>query len=155
VTEFWAAVNQPGGAARAAKIFRDARKSDANALVFPEFALNLLGYERLQSAGIDAGGVGSRTASPPDQSNASQAKNEALELFKLNVEAFPTSANAEDSLADGYLAVGQNDLALAAERKCLELLPGDKINDQFKSQIRQAAEQKIAKLKRSSGAPAP
>ena len=47
----------------------------------------------------------------------------------LNVEAYPTSSNARDSLADGYAARGQNDLALAAGQKCLELLPADTINE--------------------------
>jgi pimeloyl-ACP methyl ester carboxylesterase len=156
VTEFWAAANQPGGAVRAAKIFHDARKRDANAFVFPEFVVNVLAYQRLQAAGINAGGIPpSTTPSKGSERNNTQAKNDALELFKLNVEAFPTSANAEDSLADGYLALGQNDRALAAERKCLELLRADKINDQFKSQLRQAAEQRIAKLKQSAGASGP
>ena len=70
-----------------------------------------------------------------------------MELFKLNVEAYPTSSNAQDSLADGYAARGQHDLALAAEQRCLDLLPADTINDQFKAALRQAAEEKIAKLK--------
>jgi len=53
-----------------------------------------------------------------------------------------------------YAARGQNDLALIAEQKCLDLLPADKINDQFKAALRQAAEQKIAKLKaKASGQP--
>jgi hypothetical protein len=69
-------------------------------------------------------------------------------LFRLNVEAYPTSANAHDSLADGYIANGQ--IALAAEEKCLELLPADTINPQFKAALRQVAEQKIAKLKAKS-----
>jgi len=157
VTEFWDAANQPGGAARAAKIFHDARKRDANAFVFPEFILNVLAYQRLQAAGINAGAIPPSSTAPAkvSEGTATQAKDDALELFKLNVEAFPTSANAEDSLADGYLALGQTDLALAAERKCLELLPADKINDQFKSQLRQAAEHKIAKLKQSAGTSGP
>ena len=70
-----------------------------------------------------------------------------MELFKLNAEAYPTSANAQDSLADGYLARGQNDLALAAEQKCLELLPADAIDEAFKATLRRTAEEKIAKLK--------
>jgi hypothetical protein len=70
-----------------------------------------------------------------------------VKLFMLNVEAYSTSANARDSLADGYAARGQNDLALTAEQKCLDLLPADGNNDQFKAALRQAAEQKIAKLK--------
>ena len=48
------------------------------------------------------------------------------------------SANAQDSLSDGYLAAGQNDLALAAEQKCLELLPGGSTMPEFKQQIEQA-----------------
>jgi dienelactone hydrolase len=124
-SEFWALVNQPGGAVKAAAIFHEARRRDGNALVCPEFPINLLGYARLQAGD----------------------KQEALELFKLNAEAYPKSANAQDSLSDGYLAAGQNDLALAAEQKCLELLPADQNDPLFKSQIERAAKERIAKLK--------
>jgi dienelactone hydrolase len=123
--EFWALVDQPGGAERAARVFHDARKRDAKAVVFPEYPVNLLGYGLLQAGN----------------------KEEAVELFKLNTEAYPASANAQDSLSDGYLAVGKNDLALAAEEKCLELLPGDTNNAQFKAQLEKSAREKIAKLK--------
>ncbi len=126
-SEFWAAASQRGGAANAARLFRQARERDPQAFVFPEFMLNQLAYTRLETDADDA-----------------------VELFKLNVEANPTSANAQDSLADGYAARGQNDLALAAAQKCLELLPADTIDDQFKAVLRQAAEQKIAKLKAKS-----
>jgi tetratricopeptide (TPR) repeat protein len=94
----------------------------------PGWPLNQLAYTRLQAGD----------------------KDEAVELFMLNVEAYPTSSNARDSLADGYAARGQNDLALAAEQKCLELLPADTINEPFKAGLRQAAERKIAKLKGGS-----
>jgi len=123
--EFWALVNQPGGAAKAAETFRAARQRDPNAFVFPEFPINLLGYARLQAG----------------------EKQEAIELFKLNTEAYPASANTQDSLSDGYLATGQNDLALAAEQKCLELLPADKNDAEFKTRLEQAAREKISKLK--------
>lgn len=123
--EFWALVDQPGGAERAAQIFHDARKRDARAVVFPEYPMNMLGYGLLQAGN----------------------KEEAVELFKLNTEAYPASANAQDSLSDGYLAVGKNDLALAAEERCLELLPADPNNAQFKAQLEKSARDKIAKLK--------
>jgi len=70
---------------------------------------------------------------------------DALELFKLNVEAYPVSANAEDIPADGYPACGETDVALAADQKYPDLLRGDKINDQLKSCPRRNAEQKLAK----------
>jgi tetratricopeptide (TPR) repeat protein len=128
VSEFWAVVTQRGGAVNAARLFRDARKRDSKAFLFPEFILNQLAYTRLQDGDID----------------------DAVELFKLNVEAYPTSSNAHDSLADGYAARGQNELALAAAQKCLDLLAADRINDQFKAALRQAAEKKIANLKAKS-----
>jgi dienelactone hydrolase len=124
-SEFLALVNQPGGAAKAALVFHEARKRDPNAVVFPEYPTNYLGYAKLQAGD----------------------KQDALELFKLNSEAYPASANAQDSLSDGYLAAGQNDLALAAEEKCLELLPGDKNDAQFKAQLEQHAKEKVTKLK--------
>jgi dienelactone hydrolase len=124
-SEFWMLVNQPGGATKAAAIFREARQRDPKAYVFPEIPVNLLGYARLQTGD----------------------KEEAIELFRGNTEAYPASANAQDSLSDGYLAAGKNDLALAAEQKCLELLPADSTEAQFKTQLEQVAKEKIAKLK--------
>jgi tetratricopeptide (TPR) repeat protein len=103
---FFALVNQPGGSAKAAAAFYEARRRDPHAVVFPESPMNLLGYSKLQAG----------------------EKQDAIELYKLNTEAYPASANAQDSLSDGYLAAGQNDLALAAEQKCLELLPPDEID---------------------------
>jgi dienelactone hydrolase len=152
VSQFWTAASEPGGASRAQQIFQDARKRDRNAVVFPESMLNVLGYERLQAAGF-AGGTNFPGENKPSASSGgtAQAKADALTLLKLNAEAYPESANTQDSLADAYLANDQKSEALAAEQKCLELLPNDKANDQFKAQLRQAAEEKIAKLKGSKG----
>lgn len=122
--EFWALLNQPDGAPRAAQFFHEARQKDPNALVFPEYPMNLLGYGLLQSGKTD----------------------QAIELFKLNTEAYPASANAQDSLSDGYLAAGRKDLALQAEEKCLELLPNDLNDRTFKAQLEKQARAKIAKL---------
>ena len=61
-----------------------------------------------------------------------------------------TKAASDQAVADGSAARGQNDLALAAEPKCLDLLPTDRIDDHFNAGLRQAAEQKIAKLKAKS-----
>lgn len=122
--EFFAAVSQPGGANRAAAMLHEAQAKDPHAVLFPESPMNLLAYSMLQSG----------------------ATQDAIELFKLNTEAYPASANAQDSLSDGYLAAGRNDLALAAEQKCLELLPADSNDAQFKAQLEQVAKEKIAKL---------
>ncbi|HEU4596241.1 MAG TPA: FKBP-type peptidyl-prolyl cis-trans isomerase [Pyrinomonadaceae bacterium] len=48
---------------------------------------------------------------------------EAVEVFKLNVEAYPQSANVYDSLAEAYLALGEKQLAIDNYKKALELNP--------------------------------
>lgn len=124
-SDFWAMANEPGGATRAAQFFHDARKRDPAAFVFPEFLMNLMGYSRLQAGDTEG----------------------AITMFKLNTEAYPASANAEDSLSDGYLAARQKDLAMAAEEKCMELLPADPANAEFKAALGKQAQEKIARLK--------
>ena len=125
VAGFWRLIAQPGGTREAIQFFHAERKRDPNQILFPESLLNLVAYQRLQAGD----------------------KDDAILLFKLNVEAYPASANAQDSLSDGYLAAGQKDLALAAEEKCLELLPADTTNADFKAQLKQAADEKITQLK--------
>ncbi|HEX8144598.1 MAG TPA: FKBP-type peptidyl-prolyl cis-trans isomerase [Pyrinomonadaceae bacterium] len=48
---------------------------------------------------------------------------EAIEVFKLNVEAYPNSANVYDSLAESYAIHGDKQLAIENYRKALELDP--------------------------------
>ena len=48
---------------------------------------------------------------------------DSVEIFKLNVELFPRSANAYDSLAEAYLRNNQKELAIANYQKSLELNP--------------------------------
>jgi dienelactone hydrolase len=122
--EFWQKAEAPGGASAAAAMFHEVQKRDPKAVLFPESALNMLGYQHLQAGKM----------------------KEAIELFKLNTEAYPASANTYDSLGDGYLADGQNDLALQASRKAIEMLAEDKSSDDVKKAIRASAERKIAKL---------
>jgi len=51
---------------------------------------------------------------------------EAIALFKLNVEFYPQSSNAYDSLGEAYMANGDKELARASYRKSLELDPQNK-----------------------------
>lgn len=127
-SEFWTVLNGPGGADKAAKVFRDAMRRDPKAIPVPQGVINQAAYDRMQAG----------------------KTKDAVTLTKLNTEAFPESANAYDSLGDAYLADGQNELALQASQKAIELLPGDPIDENFKKLIRQSAEDKIAKLKASA-----
>lgn len=68
---------------------------------FAETELNVLGYRLLQLKKVA----------------------EAIEIFKLNVEAYPQAANAYDSLGEAYMVHGDKDLAIANYKKSLELNP--------------------------------
>jgi CubicO group peptidase (beta-lactamase class C family) len=51
--------------------------------------------------------------------------DEAIALFKLNVEHFPKSANVYDSLAKAYMKSGNNELAIKYYEKILEAISDD------------------------------
>lgn len=48
---------------------------------------------------------------------------EAIGIFKLNVEAHPQSANANDSLGEAYMTNGDKELAIRNYQKSVELNP--------------------------------
>jgi tetratricopeptide (TPR) repeat protein len=85
-----------------------------------------------------------------DYQRAGDIKN-AIEIFKLNLLAYPDSADANDNLADAYLADGQKDLARQYAEKALALLDSHKAplsswsdTDQRRGEIRHSAEQTLA-----------
>jgi Tfp pilus assembly protein PilF len=47
----------------------------------------------------------------------------AIEVFKLNIELHPKSANAYDSMGEAYMKVENNELAIANYERALELNP--------------------------------
>jgi tetratricopeptide (TPR) repeat protein len=86
------------GIRQAVKAFEDLRvRPEMYAL--NEEEINTLGYEVLRQ----------RTAA------------EAVEIFKLNVAAFPNSSNAYDSLGDAYAKDGNISLAMENYRKAVEI----------------------------------
>jgi len=118
-------LDEPAGAAKVSEMLAEARKKDPKATLFPEAAVNLLGYEHLQ---------------------AKDTKG-AVEILKLNAEAYPNSTNVYDSLSDAYLADGQKELALVKVKKALEMLKTDTTTpQQTKDGIRESCEQKLKQL---------
>ena len=90
------------GAAAGVVRYRELKASpEAAGYDFGEQELNQIGYELLQQGKVD----------------------DAIEIFKLNVEAYPQSANTHDSLGEAYARKGEKELAIASYRKSLELDP--------------------------------
>ena len=59
---------------------------------------------------------------------------EAIEVFKLDVQVFPSSWNGYDSLGEAYMKAGQKQLAIESYKKSLELNPGD---DEAKEKLKE------------------
>jgi dienelactone hydrolase len=124
-THFLELLDHPGGVSKAAKMFAEARQRDPKAVLFSEAVMNRMGYEHLQSG--DTKG--------------------AVEILKLNVTAYPNSANVYDSVSDAYLADGQKDLARQNAKKALEHLASDTSDpEQRRNGIKANAEQKLKNL---------
>ena len=81
--------------------YRNLKNTQPDAYNFKESQLNTLGYQLMQAG---------KTA-------------EAIEIFKLNVESYPESANVYDSLGEACLIDGQKELAKVNYQKAVELDP--------------------------------
>ncbi len=99
-TRFFEILRQEG-VSETVHAFQEARKRNDHSLDFREQKLNLAGYRYLQGGKV----------------------KEAIELFKLNVLAYPDSWNTYDSLAEAYMADGNKELAILYYEKSLELNP--------------------------------
>ena len=68
-------------------------------------------------------------------------------LFEMVAWAHPESANAQDSLADGYLAANRPSDALRSSVRTVELAPNDgDLDEQHRQEIMKAARQRIEAL---------
>ena len=90
----------PGGVTQVGQLLAEARKKDPQAQLFPEINVDIIASGFLRDG---------------------QTK-EAIELFKLNLLAYPDSADAHYNLADAYLKNGQKELARQFAEKALAML---------------------------------
>jgi CubicO group peptidase (beta-lactamase class C family) len=81
--------------------YRELKTKQSATHDFSEPELNTVGYRLMQAGKV----------------------KEALEIFKLNVEAYPQAANTYDSLAEAYMNLNQRELAITNYKKSLELNP--------------------------------
>ncbi len=91
------------GAESAIKLYHDLKKNQPDAHDFREPQLNDLGYKLL----------------------AQKKFKEAIAVFQLNVEAYPSSSNVYDSLGEAYMLNGDKALAIRNYEKSLELDPAN------------------------------
>lgn len=91
------------GIQKAVELYCQLRKKESNMFNFAEDQLNTLGYQLINRNMVV----------------------EAIEIFKLNVSAYPESGNVYDSLAEAYMTNGDREMAINFYLKSLEKDPGN------------------------------
>ena len=120
-----------GGVTRATRQFLEARKHDPEVQLWPEVSMTSVGENFGRKGDFRSG----------------------IEVFKLNLLAYPSSADLYENIAEAYLGAGQNDLARQSAEKTLALLdtpglPASSWTDteQYRGEIRKGAEDVLKKL---------
>jgi pimeloyl-ACP methyl ester carboxylesterase len=125
----------PGGVVQVKQQLVEARKKDPQAQLWPEVAVDIIGEDYQRTGDI---------------------KN-AIEIFQLNLLAYPDSADAHYNLADAYLADGQRDLARQYAEKTLAMLDTHKTplsswsdTEPRRDEIRHSAQQTLEQASKGS-----
>lgn len=92
-----------GGIDAAVQKYYDLKKNHGGDFDFQEPVLNELGYNLMNQGKV----------------------KEAIRVFQLNVEAYPSSSNVYDSLAEAYMRNGEKRLAIENYEKSLKLDPSN------------------------------
>ncbi len=118
------------GIARVRQQLIEARRQDPNAQLWPEISMSIVAQDFLREK---------------------DAKT-AIEVFKLNLLAYPDSADVANNLADAYLADGQNEIAHQYAKQSLKRLdtPGLPAStwantEQYRGEIRRDDEEVLKK----------
>lgn len=91
------------GIASGLEQYNDLKQNHADTYALHEGEMNAAGYRLLQVNKV----------------------KEAIEVFKLNVDAFPKSSNVYDSLGEAYMVDGDKELAIKNYQKSVELDPNN------------------------------
>jgi tetratricopeptide (TPR) repeat protein len=124
-------IQKPGGVAQVTQQMIEARRKDPDAQLFPEVTASTIGQDYMRA-------------------NEPKA---AVEVLKLVLLAYPESADANETLAEAYLADGQKELARQHAEKALAILDAHKgpasswtDTEQYRGEIRRGAEKVIKQL---------
>jgi dienelactone hydrolase len=142
-------IEMPGGVAQVTRQLMEARRKDPKAELWPEVNVDIIGEDhmRLADAEKKAGHL----------HEAAMEMKSGIEVFKLNLLAYPDSADAHANLADAYLQNGQKDLARKYADEALAMLnshsaPASSWSDseQRRGEIRKGIEDVFRKLNESN-----
>lgn len=115
----------PGGIEQVTQQLIKARQRDPQAQLFPEITVSIIGFDYMRAGDMKS----------------------AIEIAKLVLSAYPDSADANETLAEAYLADGQKELARQHAEKTLAILDSHRLpasswadTEQYRGEIRRGAE---------------
>src|SRR6266404_3183906 len=129
-------IEMPDCVAQVTQQLIEARRKDPQVQLFPEITVDVIASGHLRQG---------------------DAKT-AIEIFKLNLLAYPDSADAQYNLADVYLADGQKELARQYAEKALAMLDSHAAplsswsdTEQRRGEIRRSVQKTLKKLSEPQG----
>ena len=135
----------PEGVARVKQQLMEARRRDPQVQLWPEVNVDIIGGDYLSQ------GESERKAGQLRE--AKMQIDTAIEIFKLNLLAYPDSADAHYNLADAYLKNGQKDLARQYAEKALTMIDSHKAplsswsdTEQRRAEIRSGVQDTLKEL---------
>ncbi len=141
LNQFWT----PEGVARVKQQLMEARQRDPQMQLWPEINVDIIGEDHVREG-----------ESEKKAGHLREAKMEidtAIEIFKLNLLAYPDSADAHYNLADAYLKNGQKDLARQYAEKALAMIDSHKAplsswsdTEQRRAEIRSGVQDTLKEL---------
>ena len=138
-------IEAPGGVAQVTRQLMDARRKDPKAQLWPEVNVDIIGEDHMREADAEKKAGHLR--------EAEMEMKVGIEIFKLNLLAYPDSADAHYNLADAYLRVGEKALARQYAEKALAMIDSHVAplsswsdTEQRRAEIRSAVEDVLKKL---------
>jgi tetratricopeptide (TPR) repeat protein len=133
------------GVAHVEQQLMEARRKDPQAQLFPEINVDIIGEDHVRK------GESEREAGHVRE--AKMQIDKGIEIFKLNLLAYPDSADAHYNLADAYLKNGQKDLARQYADKALAMIDSHRAplsswsdTEQRRAEIRSGVQDTLKKL---------
>jgi tetratricopeptide (TPR) repeat protein len=138
-------IEMPGGVAQVTQQLMEARRKDPNLRLWPEVNVDIIGEDHMREADAEKKAGHLR--------QAEMETKVGIEIFKLNLLAYPDSADAHYNLADAYLQAGEKTLARQYAEKALAMIDSHAMplsswsdTEQRRAEIRGAAQDVLKKL---------
>ncbi len=138
-------IEMPGGVVRVTQQLMGARRKDPKVQLWPEVNVDIIGEDHMREADVvrKAGHL----------REAEMEMKVGIDIFKLNLLAYPDSADAHYNLADAYLRVGEKALARQYAEKAMAMIDAHAAplsswsdTEQRRAEIRNAVKDVLRKL---------